>query len=324
MKLTNLEKKLIKKDILKIQKGKLIISNPLLLPKEQAEITYLIKKFYNQKISKDKINKYIKIYQEMKQYLQLIPPFVEFIFQKYSGTFIFIDRDAKPIYETAKIYCKEKKRKDNLLIIPITRNIIPEKYTDAHQNEKGKPQKYKKVKFPQYAWSIDSPLINYSQKDNKIKISEITKEPHFKEEAKKLYSLLKKINLNLNKKVIIIDMGFLGSATSYVEDTIKLFSSNTKTISYLFFSGSTINGFIPRKIPNLKISQTKYISHYETFPKNQPRVKKLIKQNHYWIPKKEILTNEKTKWINNKKGEVYLGVKLVNSAIKHSSKYFFQ
>ena len=285
--LNQTEKSLVKKRMAKLvgHSPDLKLLKKIITSAEHESVEKIVNEFYSvlgKKAAKEKIGMYKKAYREMKQYLQIIPHFLDKLLNSFEGNLIFLDRDARMFYTGAKLFQKlGKGNNQKTFLVPVTRPMISVEYSEAiHEEIGGIPPMIAflggNVEYPSYSWS-EKRINALEQKEKKREQlskqgliyarEEVVKTEKFRSNAEKLYSYLKHINALDADKITIVDMGMLGTATEYTCDVIKQFEPEKDVSSYLFFSRSTINSFIDEKIPNLKLNAVSYAAFYESFPK---------------------------------------------------------
>lgn len=342
--LNQLEKSLVKSRTARLEGDtpSLKLQKKRLSAEERDSVTRIVRRFFRgrkESVSQQALDEYIEVYSDMKTYLQLVPYFVDDLFQRFDGSLIFLDRDARPLYEGAKIFKKHRQERQSLYLVPVTRAMIPDEYTEAHHKEKGSMLELVKI------WASQREQASYSWRDERtgaleekekrremlrkvygdnLTLERAIKNPDFEEKAGRLYSFLKHIRALRQEQVTAIDMGLLGTASDFTADVIRHYSPEKITNSYLFFSYSKVDGFIRDHLPHLGLDCIDYIIFYESFPKSVPMVEGFKRKGNVWFPKYERLTNEESKWIRGIEGEVFLGEMLVEEAVRNSSmQYLF-
>ncbi len=339
--LNPLEKSLVKKKIARLEGSdpRLKLQRSKLSEAEKNSVVNIIKDFFNNEVSQKNLATYVNTYRDMKTYLQIVPHFVDNVLGKFNGNLIFLDRDARPFYIGAQLFKKFRQDEQALHLVPVTRAMIPGEYTEAHHIEKGSlsplvhvfankrnPASYKWEDGRQKVLEDKEAEIEWIRKTygDELTLKKAMQTSKFKKQGTKLYSFLKHIGAVDAEEITAIDMGLLGTASDFTADVIRQHTPEKKTNSYLFFSSSSVDGFVRKELPYLELDSISYINFYESLPKSIPTVEGFERRENTWVPQYDILSQEESKWIRGIEGEVYLGVKLVEEAIRTSViKYLF-
>ncbi len=291
---------------------------------ERDEVVSLVDLFFNFRrvpISKEQIDRYIEFYLEMKKYLQLVPFFTDKLFEKFGGSFIFIDRDARPLYKGAAYFRRARSSEPSLHLVPVTRSMIPPLYSLACPKG-GIPFSLPQAAYKWDDWRVAS-LNHQESVERELLLSvgiptieEATQTDEFKDVALRVYSFLRHIHALDLEHITVIDMGFLGTAARFISDVVKFYSPEKQVDLYLFLS-TVVPSFVSEEIPHLGLDPFSYMGYYEYFPKSVPMVETFEMRRGIWVPKYDKLTDEESKWVNGMPGEVCLGVQLAEAALRN-------
>jgi hypothetical protein len=325
--LNSLEKQLVREGMVQLEgnyEPRLKLRHRQISEAEKANVTAIVTSYYRnkeQRVSQNAIKAYLKAYREMKMYLQLVGPFTETLFGRCEGDIVFLDRDARPLHDAAKLYGKLTGETRTLHTAAVTMDMVPERYREAHHNTYGSGSSLELFfgrERPGYAWHESHKGSNDVVNHTSQTISTVRRSAMFRREAKKIHAYFSSIGALAGDEMTIVDMGFIGTATGFTQEALNMLASEKRVNQYLFFSGSTIDGFIPNDVPYMGLGQVEYTMCYEAFPKGMRSPRRLVEVDGTWAPEWEKLHPEETKWIRGIEGEVYLGVRLVQAAV-HAS-----
>jgi hypothetical protein len=323
--LNEFEKSLVKAGVMRLDGElaiRLVLRKCAVSREEREGAQGIVSGFFEGKtqVTKEMMGAYEQTYQDLKTNFRLVPFFIEHIYRKFNGAFVFLDRDARILYKAAILYGKLIGDMRSQYLVPITRPMIPKPYMEAHMNEVGRSMPFGDLnKSTSYHWQGDEATWDDSKKfPINLKISEAKRSSQFKAEGTKLFSFLEKIGVLNHEEIAVIDMGEHGSATDYTADVIRCFSPESTSASYLFYgSKPLVPAFNNEMLPFWKMLPLDYDGMYEAVPKPVPMVREFEKRDGIWIPKYERLSEKGSKWVHGIVGEVHLGVRLLELSVKN-------
>ena len=321
--LNSLEKRLVREGIVKLEgdsNPKLQLQRRQITDAEKRRVKEKVGRFYEDKglpLSSSGVRLYLKAYRDMKKYLQLLGPFVETLFEGNNGDFIFLDRDARPLYNAAQLFAQLKGKTNRLHTAAVTLGMVPREYIATHHATYGSANMmgiFMQFEYPSYAWGHEKKAAKKEWGTTRVDLERLRTMSIFRAESEVLCKYLSAIGTLESDDITVIDMGFIGTAVGFVDEAVKIVAPEKKVTPYLFFSGSRIDGFNQSAVPHLGLLQTHYTTAYESFPKPIGSPKKLVKNGDTYAPNWKELSPEETCWIRGIEGEVHLGVQLVQEA----------